>query len=451
MQRSPAGGAALLLLVLAGCGGGYPAGRGDAVAEAGSAVLTPDQAATWVAKAPSGEPTAGDASYIGLVWIDYTLLTQAAEQGGLLADSAMAADALALDVILAKLNAWHDTLTARRPRVTADRADSLYEGGYRVFQQILIPVADQRDARQVGAAQQKAESLLAVLGEGGDFVALARAHSGDTLSARDDGFLPVGRRSDFVPEFTRNAWRLQPGQLGGMGSRYGLHLVRRPPLDSVRDRLLRYADSVANRRADSVYVDSLRTASGFAVPDAASDILRGFFADPATRTTDTRPMATWQGGQLTLAEAGLWVDVLPPTSYLSLRGASDVTLREFAREIGTQYLMLQHAEASGIQLTAAQWTGLRDGYRRGLRESLALVGLSDTVSGLAAGQAAGRVAAMLDGLTTDQTRWRPLPAGLAGVLRSRAGYRLHREGAERAAELAAAAVAATRSDTAARR
>ena len=435
----------MVALVLVGCGGGTPAGSADIVAEAGSAILTPEQAAVWAARAPEA-PRAGDASYVGLVWVDYTLLTQALEQNVSLTDSATAAQALAPDLILAKLRAWHDTLLARRPGVPADEADSLYASDLRIFQQILIPIEDQRDARQVGAAQEKAESLLGMLRTGADFVALAKQHSQDSFSARD-GYLPAGRRKDFFPEFVRNAWRLQPGQLGGMGSRLGLHLVRRPQLDSVRDRILVYAESLSTQRADSVYADSLRAGGKLQVAERATAMLRGFFADPATRATETRPVATWSGGEMSLAQMAGWLDALPPTAYLELRGASDVALAALANDIATQYLLLADAEAHGIQLTAGQWAGLHDGYRRGLGEAMALIGLSDTATSLPAGQGAARVKALLDRLTADRDSWRPLPSALGSFLRARFGYRLHRAGAERAAQLATKLVSAQRPDS----
>ena len=93
VRTTSAGWSALVALALVGCGGGTPAGSADIVAEAGSAILTPEQAAVWAARAPEA-PRAGDASYVGLVWVDYTLLTQALEQNVSLTDSATAAQAL---------------------------------------------------------------------------------------------------------------------------------------------------------------------------------------------------------------------------------------------------------------------------------------------------------------------------------------------------------------------
>ena len=444
-RATAAGWTATLAMSLVGCSGGYPEGSATLVAEAGTATLTPEQAAVWAARAPEA-PRAGDASYVGLVWVDYTLLTQALEQGVSLTDSATASAALEPDLILAMLRAWHDSLLARRPGAPADQADSLYASDLRIFQQILIPIADQRDARQVGAAQEKAESLLGMLRTGADFVALAQEHSADSFSVKD-GYLPAGRRKDFFPEFVRNAWRLTPGQMGGMGSRLGLHLVRRPELDSVRDRVMAYADSMATKLTDSVYTDSLQTGGALTVSEEAVAILRGFFADPATRSTESRPVATWSSGQLSLVQMAGWLDAMPPTAYLDLRGASDVTLRALTRDIATQYLLLADAEANGVGISEGQWAGLYQGYRRDLGEAMALLGLADSTTRIVVGSGAPRVEALLDGLTADRTSWRPLPSALGSWLRTRFGYKLHRAGAERAAQLATAMVRAQAPDS----
>ncbi|MBS1241542.1 MAG: hypothetical protein H6R40_969, partial [Gemmatimonadetes bacterium] len=247
--------------------------------------------------------------------------------------------------------------------------------------------------------------------------------------------LPVSRRGAFPPEFERGAWALKPGDLGGVGSRAGFHLIRRPPLEEVRDRLRRYADSLATRQADSLHLDSLTSTRQLAVTTTAVPTLRAFFTTPASRT-DAAPLATWEGGSLVLKQLAPWIDLLPPRGYLDLRGASDLTLEAFVREIAQQLLLLEEATSAGIRVSSSDRATLETAYRRRLRESLASLGLFDSTTTLPASEASGRVAALMDGLTTDRVRWNPLPSALGAVLRARAGYRLHQAGIEDAATAA---------------
>lgn len=423
-------------LMVSACSDGANGGRDDLAAQAGTTTLPPERLAGWIARVPSRLPTRRDAESISLVWVDYSLLAQAVERGRPLTDSATAASALQPDRVLLTLRAWHDTLTVHRPRVESRVADSLYRSdSLRLFQHILIQVDDARDARAVAAARGRVDSLFARVRDGEDFAALARQHSQDG-SAAGGGYLPVARLGQLPPEFQRSAWPLAPGRLTGVPSRLGLHIVRRPPLAEVRDRFLAWADSAAARVADSLHADSLRGVRRFTITRDAVPVLRAYFDDPATRARATSPLATWEAGELPLERVALWIDLLPPASYADLRGGSDLALEGFVRDIGLQYLLLEQAEAAGIEVTSTQWRGLQDGYRRALREALALLGLSDTLSALPPGEAEGRVTALIEGLTAERVRWRPLPSALGALLRAETGYRLHGAGLTRAAELA---------------
>lgn len=439
--RSAATGLAVFALFAAACSHDVYGGREDVAAEAGQATLTPEQLAEWVSRVPSGRPTRTDAGFVALTWVDYTLLAEAAASGQPLTDSATAAAAMAPDLVLLPLRRWHDTLVQRRPRVAADRPDSLYAGPVRVFQQIFLPVRDPQDVRAITAMRESAESLLTQVRGGASFDSLARARSAD-LSARNGGYLPPARRGAFPPEFERGAWRIEPGGLSGVITRGGFHIVRRPLLEEVREPLRVYAESLATRHADSVYTDSLVAAQGLALGQNVAARVRAFFNDPAVRSTDTEPLATWQGGSLDLAQASVWIDLLPPRGYLQLRGTSDVLLERFVREVAQQQILYEDAARNGIGVTAEEWVALYDGYRRSLAASLAFLG-ADSTGRIPAGQAQARVADLINRLTSDSTRWRPLPSALGAVLRARAGYRLHEPGLNRAARLAAPADSGT--------
>jgi hypothetical protein len=432
-----AGGALALLLATAACDSSVYGGRDDVVAEAGESTLSPAQVTTWVSRVPNRAPTTGDAGFAALTWIDYTLLAQAAAGNAPLLDSATAFAALMPDRTLVPLRKWHDTLIARRPRVAADVPDTLFaDDGIRVFQGIFLRVSDAEDVRAITALRQTAESLLAIArAPGADFAALARERSQDA-AAQNGGWLPPGRRRAFPPEFERAAWRIKPGEIGGVLSRAGFHVVRRPPLEEVRERLRVYAESLATRRADSAYADSLVLARGLTVGENVPARLRAFFADPSVRDKDTAPLARWVDGELKLDEASTWIDMLPARAYLDLRGTSDVLLEQFARELGQQKMMLGEAVKHGITLTPGEWAVMYDGYRRAVGASMAMLGVDSASTSLPAGEVETRVNALLDRLTSDSTRYRSLPSALGAVLRARAGYRLHDKALRAAVEAA---------------
>jgi len=422
-----AGAALALVLACAACNPEIYTGREDIAAEAGKATLSPAEVTTWISRVPRRAPTKDDAAYTALTWIDYTLLAGAASSGAPLLDSATAAQALMPELALVPLKRWHDTLVARRPRVAAHVPDTLFaDDGVRVFQEIFLQVKDPDDVRAITALRANAESLLAQARNSPDFAALARAHSQDAAGP-GGGWLAPGRRGAFPPEFERTAWRIPPGEIAGVLSRGGFHVVRRPPLEEVRDRLRVYAESLATRRADSVYADSLVLARGLGLGENVASRMRAFFSDPSVRNTDAAPMARWVDGELTLREASAWIDMLPARAYLDLRGTSDVMLERFIRDLAQQSLMLSEARKYGIDVAPSDWTTLFQGYRKAVEASLGLLG-ADSSRTVPADQAPARVKALLDRFTTDSTGYRPLPSALSSVLRARDGYRLHERG-----------------------
>lgn len=436
-SRRGAGGALAFMLAFAACDSSVYGGRDDVAAEAGNATLSPSLVTTWVSRVPGRAPTQDDAGFAALTWIDYTLLAQAAASGAPLLDSATAYAALMPERTLVPLRKWHDTLVARRPRVAADVPDTLYaDEGLRVFQGIFLRVSDPEDVRAISALRENAESLLVkARAPGADFAELARTHSQDAAGPAG-GWLPPGRRGSFPPEFERMAWRIQPGEIGGVLSRGGFHVVRRPPLEDVRERLRVYAESLATRRADSAYADSLVLARGLTLGEDVASRIRAFFADPSVRDKDTAPVARWVDGEIRLDEVAAWIDMLPARAYLDLRGTSDVLLERFARELGQQKMMLGEAEKNGITITPDEWSTLYQGYRRAVGVSLRLLGVDSGSTAIPAGEVASRVDALLDRLTTDSTRYRALPSALGAVLRTRGGYRLHDNGLRAAAAAA---------------
>ena len=421
-----AGGALAFVLACAACDVNPYDGRSDIAAEAGDATLSPAEVTTWVSRVPGRTPTKNDAGFAALTWIDYTLLAQTVAGNAPLLDSATAFAALMPERTLVPLRRWHDTLVTRRPRVAADVPDTLFaDDGIRVFQGIFLRVSDPEDVRAITALRQTAESLLtAARAPGADFAALARERSQDG-TAQSGGWLPPGRRRAFPPEFERAAWRIKPGEIGGVLSRGGFHIVRRPALEEVRDRLRVYAESLATRRADSVYADSLVLARGLTLGENVPSRIRAFFADPSVRDKDAAPIVRWVDGELKLDEASAWIDMLPARAYLDLRGTSDVILEQFARELGQQKMMLGEAEKNGITVTPAEWTAMYEGYRRAVGAALALLGADSVNTSIPAGEVESRVTALLDRLTSDSTRYRSLPSALGAVLRTRGGYRLH--------------------------
>jgi hypothetical protein len=316
----------------------------------------------------------------------------------------------------------------RRPRVAADRIDSIYvHDTVRVFQHVFFRVRDPQDVREVRATGGRIPSSR-WRDSSADFAAPASARSEDPTTASSGGWLPVGPM--------RHAAGVRAGRLAPRAGRVDCpvtqdHIVRRylaeaRPADPVR------RNSLATSRADARYLDSLTTATGLAVSGQAVASLRAFFANPSDRSNGT---VAWHLDRRRAAARGRGpMDrPAPPRGYLGPPGQRS-RLEAFVKEFAQQELMLAQARAAGIAVTPAERRrrlGLRPEPRRRGRQARGIPRRRPPQ-----GSGTQRVATLLEGLTSDQERWRPLPGALGAVLRERGGYRLHQAGIAAALEAA---------------
>jgi peptidyl-prolyl cis-trans isomerase D len=130
---------------------------------------------------------------------------------------------------------------------------------------ILVKVDPGADADAKAKARAEADDLLKQIRAGGDFEALAKAHSKDPGSAAkggDLGFFPRGR---MVPAFDTAAFALEPGQVSEVvETPFGFHIIKveekKPggvrPFDAAREQIEKELTAersleLARKQADS--------------------------------------------------------------------------------------------------------------------------------------------------------------------------------------------------------
>lgn len=101
----------------------------------------------------------------------------------------------------------------------------------RLVRHVLISTEyDKVKARRIGPnleakAKARAEDVLAQLGQGADFAALARSHSEDALTARQGGKITVYRPGKIGPEVDDALKTMKPGARTIVKTRRGFHVV----------------------------------------------------------------------------------------------------------------------------------------------------------------------------------------------------------------------------------
>ena len=418
----------------------------DVAAEAGAIELPAQRLADMVAGVTKGQRqrvTRETADFITDTWVDYALFAQAVARNRLPLDSASVAEAVWPELAELKGTHFHDTLMTRRAAMSDSAADSLYGTDVRVLQHILFGARNAPPPVKE-ATRRKAEATLARVRKGADFGRLASELSEDPGSKADSGFLPPSPKGRFVASFDSAAWALQPGQTSGIvETPFGFHLIRRPPVGEVRERLDDYLLEHAGAAVDSTFMDSLAAANKIEVKtDAAATMRAALGATEESRRSNT-VITSYKGGGLTVQQYLRWVRALPPQYLQQLKAADDSTLKRFARVLTQNTLLLREAEAAGIQPSALEWKSMERRYLSQLdtlKTEMGLVGadLSDsTVAAADREKVAGlKMEQYFDNLMAGKATLRPLPSALASLLRERSSYRIEQAGVARAVELA---------------
>jgi hypothetical protein len=427
----------VVLAALVGCGSFKDTftARRDTAAEVGPLRLPPDTLAKILA-APRGIRLTKDAAgFVTNLWVDYALFAQAAAAGKLPKDSASAAKALWPEVAELRTQHWHDSIAAKRGQPSAAAVDSAYNGDQlRVFQHILFGAGQQAKPEAKAAARKKAEAALAKLKGGADFGQMASQLSDDPGSKADQGFLPPSPHGRFVPPFDSAGWKLGPGQMTGLvESPFGYHIIKRPDAAAAAPRLAAYLGQLNAGKADSAYMEDLGKSNQLEIAKTAAPDMRAAALNPEASKGSTKQITSFTKGELTVGEYLRWIRALPPQYDAQLKQANDSVLRQFAKVLSLNLLLLRQADSAKVGLSGDEWKMLYERYTGSIDSLQTDMGLTSADSGKDMQRAVNQY---FNKLVSGQLRIRPMPGTLATLLREQGRYRISDPGVTRGLELA---------------
>lgn len=131
---------------------------------------------------------------------------------------------------------------------------------------LVVPVKEKASPAEVADARERAESLMARIRTGEDFIRLIREHSGSPTAAQDGdlGFLPRGQA---IPEIDAATKDLKPGEFAGpvrVGD--GFHIIRVEdirtpvlPFEKVKDEIQKLLFEQKMENTYRSFLQSLRS------------------------------------------------------------------------------------------------------------------------------------------------------------------------------------------------
>ena len=440
-----------LLLGLAACDGLKEAltAHVDVAAKAANQELSVTRLADLLGNAKVPVPiTKENAGIVADLWVNYQLLAHAAAVGDSLTDKKAIDQAVEPITKNMRLRKFTDTL------VKSFKVDSGSEATYNqaagdlyAARHILFAFPPAATQTQKDSVRKKAESVLPTV-TNANFGQMAEKYSSDPSAKGRGGSLGVYEKGAMVAPFANGVAALKPGQIGPqlIESNYGFHIVQRLPFDQIdKGEYAQKYSGAAVQKADSIYLVGLDKSANIEVKTNAPALAKSSVADPVKHRKDNSVLASYKGGDLTVAEFLGWIETMPPQMQVSrqLPQLPDSVVRRFVSSIAEREVMLQKADSAKITLSAEDKTQLygQFGQLVGMLEQQLGVdpkALADSAKTAPERErlAANRVESYIDRILGGQAQPVPVPQPLATVLQSKYESSINSAGVDRSVERA---------------
>lgn len=445
-------GFAAVLATSAACGGLKDAltAHVDVVAKAGSQELSVNRLGDLLGGAKLPVPvTRQNAQTIADIWTGYQQIAYAAAHSDSLSDKKAIDQAVAPMVNATKLQHFMDSVSKSFKSDSGDEAAYNQAAGDLVAaRHILIgyknpgvpPSSAEKDS-----ARKKAEMVRAQVTDA-NFTDMVKKYSTDPGAAQNNGNYGVFEKQAMVPQFSNAIVGLKPGEISQpVESQYGFHIIQRLPYAQVKTEFAQKYSQASQGIAMRKYVAQAETTAKIQVKDNAVATMKTAARDPNKHRTDHSTLATFNGGELTVADFLGWVETAPPNQQILQRipDAADSILKPFVTQLATQQALLKRANDAKVDLSQKE----KDGMYAELSQLVSQVwqtlnvdpkSLADSAKSTAEKErlAASRVDNYLDRLLAGQAQMLVVPTPLKKILDTKYEASISDAGLDRAFERA---------------
>src|SRR5690606_34712012 len=118
----------------------------------------------------------------------------------------------------------------------------------------------------------------------------------------------------------------------------------RLPANQAREQLRTWVAERLNLAADQRYVDSLAAAAQLRFAEGAEARMRALAREPL-QSADSTPLGSFDGGEVTVADARAWIAFMPPATRAGILTGSDSAMSTLLTEAGKRAIMQRIAPA----------------------------------------------------------------------------------------------------------
>jgi hypothetical protein len=277
-----------------------------------------------------------------------------------------------------------------------------------------------------------------------NFAEMVKKYSTDPTAAQNSGNLGVFPKGVMIAAFSTATAALKPGEISQpVETSFGYHIIQRLPYaDAQKDFAARYTD-VAKVVAESTYLAKIEGDAGVQVKDNAAATAKEAAKEPQKHRSDKGALATFKGGQLTVADFLAWVDAAPPQQQVMQRipQAPDSAIKPFIKQLAQQQILLAKADSAKIDIPAEMRTNLYQSVSQLVANVWSALGvdpkmLADSAKNTSEKErlAAARVDAFLDRMMAGQAQVMSIPLPLKKMLDTKYESSVNSAGIDRAVE-----------------
>jgi len=379
------------------------------------------------------------------LWSNYQLLGVAAAHNDSLSDPKLVDAAAAGVTNNVRLRRFMESVAGTfKGDSGSEAAYNQATGGIFVAKHILFMFPQNATPAQRDSVRKRAESIRPQV-TNANFGDMAKRYSADG-SAQRGGSLGAFRKEEMVKPFSDAVAALKPGQISGLvETQFGYHIVQRPTYAEAKADFDQAIGAGSRQVAESTYIAKLDGESNITVKWNAPATAKAAARDLAAHRTDDDVMATYKGGELTVAKFVRWVESYPPQARIAqqMGQAPDTIVREFVKSVARNEVMLKKADSAGITISAEEKTRLYDEFRNLVLQMWQQLGidpkqLADSAKSVPERErfAATRIEAYLDRIMSGQAQPVSVPQPVQVVLQQRYQSKVYPAGVDRAVERA---------------
>ena len=253
-------------------------------------------------------------------------------------------------------------------------------------------------------------------------------------------------KNAMVAAFSNGTAALKPGEISQpIESQFGFHIIQRLPYAEVKNDFAAKYSQAASRIASTAYLAQAESGAKIVVKDNAPATMKAVAKEAPKHRADRTVLATFNGGDLTVADFLSWVETAPPQQQILQRipQAPDSVLKPFAKQLAVQQVLLKRANDAKVDITPKERETMYAEISQLVTNVWGALGidpkqLADSAKSSAEKErlAASRVDAYLDRMLAGQAQMISVPSPLKKMLNTKYESSINEAGIDRAFERA---------------